>query len=92
MPFAQKSAPPTSRCRWTYYHAQIVEGDLSMTLKNNFEGIGHIQIASVPNRHEPDAGEVNYRHLFVFWMNWATAAGSAASIARAVEPRTGWCG
>lgn len=47
-----------------FYHAQIVEGDLSTTLKNNFEGIGHIQIASVPDRHEPDAGEVNYRHLF----------------------------
>ncbi|MFZ4535358.1 2-oxo-tetronate isomerase [Propionivibrio sp.] len=47
-----------------FYHAQIVEGDLSMTLKNNFAGVGHIQIASVPDRHEPDEGEVNYRHLF----------------------------
>ena len=46
------------------YHAQIVEGDLSVTLKNNIDGIGHIQIASVPERHEPDEGEVNYRHLF----------------------------
>jgi hydroxypyruvate isomerase len=46
------------------YHAQIVEGDLSVTLKNNIAGIGHIQIASVPERHEPDEGEVNYRHLF----------------------------
>ena len=46
------------------YHTQIVEGDLSVTLKNNIAGIGHIQIASVPERHEPDEGEVNYRHLF----------------------------
>ena len=47
-----------------FYHAQIMEGDLSMTFRNNFEGIGHIQIASVPDRHEPDEGEVNYPHLF----------------------------
>ena len=47
-----------------FYHAQIVEGDLSMTLKHHFAGVGHIQIASVPDRHEPDEGEVNYRHLF----------------------------
>jgi hydroxypyruvate isomerase len=47
-----------------FYHAQIVEGDLSVTFKNNFANIGHVQIASVPARHEPDEGEVNYRHIF----------------------------
>lgn len=47
-----------------FYHAQIMEGDLSVTLRDNFAGIGHIQIASVPDRHEPDEGEVNYPHLF----------------------------
>jgi len=26
--------------------------------------VGHIQIAGVPERHEPDTGEVNYPHLF----------------------------
>ena len=26
--------------------------------------VGHIQIASVPNRHEPDQGEVNFPYLF----------------------------
>jgi len=47
-----------------FYHAQIVEGDLSMTFKKHFANIGHIQIASVPARHEPDEGEVNYPHLY----------------------------
>ncbi|MEN3296309.1 MAG: 2-dehydrotetronate isomerase [Burkholderiales bacterium] len=47
-----------------FYHAQIVEGDLAMTFKKYFDGIGHIQIAGVPSRHEPDDGEVNYRYLF----------------------------
>ncbi len=46
------------------YHAQIVEGDLSEKLKQWLPHIGHIQIAGVPGRHEPDVGEVNYEYLF----------------------------
>ncbi len=46
------------------YHAQIVEGDLSEKLRRWLPHIGHIQIAGVPGRHEPDVGEINYRHLF----------------------------
>ena len=46
------------------YHAQIVEGDLSEKLRRWLPHIGHIQIAGVPGRHEPDVGEINYAHLF----------------------------
>ena len=46
------------------YHAQIVEGDLSEKLRHWLQHIGHIQIAGVPGRHEPDVGEINYRYLF----------------------------
>jgi hydroxypyruvate isomerase len=46
------------------YHCQIVEGDLSSKLRRDFAGIGHIQIAGVPDRHEPDMGELNYPNLF----------------------------
>jgi hydroxypyruvate isomerase len=45
------------------YHVQIVEGDIAVKLRKDFEHIGHIQIASVPERNEPDDGEVNYRYL-----------------------------
>jgi len=47
-----------------FYHAQIVEGDLETTFRTYFDGIGHVQIAGVPARSEPDRGEVNYGHLF----------------------------
>ena len=47
-----------------FYHAQIVEGDLSVTFKKYVPHVGHIQIASVPERQEPDQGEINYPHLF----------------------------
>jgi hydroxypyruvate isomerase len=46
------------------YHCQIMEGDLAVKLKRDMGGIGHIQIAGVPERHEPDTGEINYPYLF----------------------------
>jgi hydroxypyruvate isomerase len=46
------------------YHAQIVEGDLSVKLRRWVKHVGHVQIASVPDRHEPDHGEVSWPHLF----------------------------
>jgi hydroxypyruvate isomerase len=47
------------------YHLQIEKGNLSRFLENNIEKIGHIQIAQVPGRHEPDSdGEINYDFVF----------------------------
>lgn len=52
------------KVQFDLYHCQIVEGDLTSKLRRDFAGIGHIQIAGVPDRHEPDLGELNYAHLF----------------------------
>lgn len=48
------------------YHCQIVEGDVAMKLRRYIPcgTVGHVQIASVPDRHEPDEGELNYPYLF----------------------------
>jgi len=45
------------------YHQQIMEGNLTRSLSKLMPRIGHIQIASVPDRHEPDTGEVNDRQI-----------------------------
>jgi hydroxypyruvate isomerase len=55
---------PNLRVQMDLYHCQIVEGDLAVKLKRHIAGVGHIQIAGVPERHEPDSGEVNYPYLF----------------------------
>lgn len=47
-----------------FYHCQIVEGDLAMKLRKYAARVGHVQIAGVPERHEPDLGEINYPYLF----------------------------
>ena len=48
------------------YHCQIVEGDVAMKIRKYLPTgrVGHFQIAGVPQRHEPDLGEVNYPYLF----------------------------
>ena len=55
---------PNLKVQMDLYHAQIVEGDLAVKLKRHVADIGHVQIAGVPDRHEPDEGEVNYPYLF----------------------------
>ena len=45
------------------YHTQIMQGDLTERLRATLPFIGHIQIAAVPDRGEPDQGEVNYPDL-----------------------------
>lgn len=47
------------------YHCQIVEGDVATKIRKYLPGgnVGHMQIAGVPERHEPDIGELNYPYL-----------------------------
>ncbi len=45
------------------YHMQIIQGDLLDAATRFAERIGHIQFAAVPDRSEPDHGEVDYRWL-----------------------------
>lgn len=54
---------PNLEVQFDLYHAQIVEGDLAIKLRATIAHVGHIQIAGVPERHEPDEGEVNYPYL-----------------------------
>ena len=55
---------PNLKVQMDLYHAQIVEGDLAEKIRRWLPHIGHVQIAGVPGRHEPDVGEVNYAYLF----------------------------
>lgn len=47
-----------------FYHVQIMEGDIAMKVRRYLPHIGHIQIAGVPERNEPDTGEINHPYLF----------------------------
>jgi 2-dehydrotetronate isomerase len=55
---------PNLKLQFDIYHCQIIHGDVTMRLREMMPIIGHIQIASVPSRHEPDGEELNYPFLF----------------------------
>lgn len=52
------------RIQFDFYHAQIVGGDLIRRFERHLPLVGHVQIASVPDRHEPDEGEINYPAIY----------------------------
>lgn len=54
---------PNLAVQFDFFHCQISEGDVTTRLLRDFAHIGHIQIASVPDRHEPNRGELNYDWL-----------------------------
>ncbi len=54
---------PALKLMFDVYHVQIMEGDVTRRLERHFDIIGHVQIAAVPSRAEPDEGEVNFRHV-----------------------------
>jgi 2-dehydrotetronate isomerase len=51
---------PNVRIQFDFYHVQIEGGDLMTRFARHYPAVGHIQIAAVPSRAEPDEGEVNY--------------------------------
>jgi hydroxypyruvate isomerase len=55
---------PNIKVQMDFYHCQMVEGDLANKFRRWQPHIGHVQIAGVPGRHEPDVGEINYPFLF----------------------------
>ncbi len=55
---------PNLKLMFDIYHVQVMEGDVSKRLEAYLPLIGHVQIAAVPSRHEPDEGELDYRHIF----------------------------
>jgi len=62
----QAIGAPNLKVQMDLYHCQIVEGDVAMKLRQYLPSgrVGHLQIAGVPQRHEPDLGELHHPYLF----------------------------
>lgn len=76
------------------YHLQIMEGDLTRRLTHHRDIIGHIQFASVPERAEPDLGEVNYSHIFAYLkaLGYDAPLGAEYKPVATTEGGLGWMG
>lgn len=55
---------PNLKLQFDLYHCQILHGDVTTRLRALMPLIGHVQTASVPDRHEPGTGEMNDAALF----------------------------
>ncbi|HEX4999236.1 MAG TPA: TIM barrel protein [Terriglobia bacterium] len=55
---------PRVRILYDIYHAQIMDGDIVRTIRDNFQWIGHFHTGGNPGRHDIDeAQELNYRFV-----------------------------
>ena len=57
-------ALPNLKLQFDLYHCQILHGDVTRRLEALMPLVGHVQVASVPSRHEPDGEELNFPYLF----------------------------
>jgi 2-dehydrotetronate isomerase len=55
---------PNLKLQFDIYHRQIMHGDVTKALEAMMPLIAHVQIAGVPDRHEPDSGELDAAHVF----------------------------
>ena len=83
----QAVAAPNVRVQMDLYHCQTTEGDAAALLRHYLPTgrIGHLQVASLPGRHEPDAGAPDYAQLFA----WLDAAGYGDWVGCEYHPRRG---
>ncbi len=54
---------PNVKLQYDLYHAQLTDGDITHLTEAVADRIGHVQLASVPERHEPDRGELYYPYV-----------------------------
>jgi len=85
---------PNLRVQMDLYHCQIVEGDVAMKLRKYLPTgrVGHLQIAGVPDRHEPDIGELYHPYLFALIdeLGWAGHIGCEYRPRAGTSAGLGW--
>ncbi|WP_439575827.1 hydroxypyruvate isomerase family protein [Phreatobacter sp.] len=85
---------PNVKIMFDVFHVGVSEGDVLTRLDAFWPMIGHVQIAAVPSRAEPDEGEIDYRAVFAA----LDARGYAGWVGAEYRPRgdtdagLGWTG
>ena len=90
----QDVGAPNLKVQMDLYHCQIVEGDVAMKIRKYLPTgrVGHLQIAGVPERHEPDVGEIHYPCLFALIdeLGWKTPIGCEYRPRAGTSAGLGW--
>lgn len=85
-------ALPNLKMMFDCYHVQIMEGDVTRRLETLLPLVGHIQIASCPDRGTPDHGELNYEYVLrrIGEMGWREPIGAEYLPTNPTETDCGW--
>ncbi|MEM0944928.1 MAG: TIM barrel protein [Pseudomonadota bacterium] len=83
---------PGLKLMFDCYHTQIMQGDLTRRIEALLPVIGHIQIAGVPDRGEPDRGEVAFAALLptIYGLGYTGYIGAEYKPSGKVEDGLGW--
>ena len=85
-------AAPNLKLMFDCYHVQLMEGDVTHRLETLLPVIGHVQLASVPDRGAPDHGELSYPHVWATLqrLGYGGAAGAEYRPGGPTEATLGW--
>jgi hydroxypyruvate isomerase len=83
---------PNLRLMFDCYHVQIMEGDVTRRFQALLPLIGHVQIASVPDRGSPDHGELDYGYVLeqIARLGWTRPIGAEYRSSAASGPDLSW--
>ena len=83
---------PRLKLQYDIYHRQILHGDVLTSLAELMPIVGHVQIASVPGRHEPCSGELDDARIFdrLDALGYAGFVGCEYHPARGTSAGLGW--
>lgn len=85
-------AKPNLKMMFDFYHVQIMGGDVTRRFEAALPMIGHVQIASVPDRGSPDHGELDYSFALrrVRELGWSQPIGAEYLPANGPVPDLAW--
>ena len=84
-------AAPNLKLMFDCYHVQIIEGDVTRRFESLLPLIGHVQIASVPDRGKPDHGELDFAFVLtrIAALGWPGPIG-AEYLPESATPDMAW--
>jgi len=83
---------PNLRLMFDFYHVQIMGGDVTRRFEAVLPLIGHVQIASVPDRGKPDHGEPDYSYVLprIRALGWVRPVGAEYVPESVADPDMSW--
>ena len=83
---------PNLKLMFDFYHIQILEGDVTRRFEALLPLVGHVQIASVPDRGTPDHGELDYAYVLahIAELGWPHPIGAEYLPKNVADPDMTW--